>query len=254
MKKKKWSRNFAIFWIAALTLLSVFFYQNQKAIERHTLNRVLSFGYDAFGRNCFQLTLTGLVESMKSILPIGIICILVSLFTSGVMLKYHDRFSFMFRTFLDTLTSLPGFLIALSLSAFFSQNSGAFFIAAIIMVYPTLTRFFEGQVLKLKSEEFIKAAQSLGASSTYLFYRHYLPVLLRLLVSILPFIFTRLIIIETSLSFLGLGSAPKHETWGKLLYQGKDYFLEAPWIMATASIPLFLTLFSFHLLSESQQN
>ena len=76
------------------------------------------------------------------------------------------------------------------------------------------------------TEAHIEASHALGAAPFQIFQRHYLPELIRLLLSVLPFLLTRLILVETSLSFLGLGTVSTHDTWGRLLYQGKDYLME----------------------------
>ena len=249
MQKKIAGFSLLIFFAA-----SIYFYLNQSVIETHHLEYALHSGQDAFGRNCIKITLSSALESFFVILPVAGFCLLLTLMTSSLLMIKNTRLQFVLRTFLDTLTSLPGFLIALSLSALFSHASWAFFLAAVLLVYPGQTRFFESQILKLQTEDFILASSALGGTSLHQFKKHYLPELSRLLISILPFIFMRLLVIETSLTFLGLGSAPVHETWGRLLAQGKDYFLEAPWILCIASVPLFLTLFSFHLLSRTDQN
>ena len=251
---QRWAKIAAGIWIVVLILVANILHFKINQIEAHSLPDVLKTGYDAFGRNCIELTLTAILESFKTILPVSLLCMLASLLTVSAVLSRNPYVAFLLRAFLDTLSSLPGFLIALSLSVFFAEGSSTFILGAILMVYPSITRFLEGQILKLQTEEFIKATEAMGASPFYIFYYHYCPELLRMIIAILPFTFTRLILIETSLSFLGLGMAESHETWGRLLYQGKDYFLEAPWILITASLPLFLTLFSFHLLSSVDQN
>jgi len=76
---------------------------------------------------------------------------------------------------------------------------------------------------------------------------------LKLLVVIAPFLVTRLLLLETSLSFLGLGQVSEHETWGRLIYQGRDYLTEAPWILVIFSFPLCITLFSLHLISRDDR-
>ncbi len=240
-------------WISFFAIASIVAWINVGKIEAHQLPMILKQGHDAFGRNCIYLTLAAAFESFRAIIPVAILCFVASLATVSLVLTKNKHVAFGLKTFLDTVSSLPGFLIALSLSVLFANSSAAFILGALFLVYPSITRFLEGQILKLQTEEFIKATEALGAGPFYLFFHHYCPELCRMLIAILPFTFTRLLLIETSLSFLGLGMAENHETWGRLLYQGKDYFLEAPWILVTASFPLFLTLFSFHLLGDADQ-
>ena len=241
-------------WLMAFSL-AVFissFFQNQ--IEAHSLQNVLHWGQDAFGRNCIALTLSAALESFKAIVPVGLLCLGSSLVASSFTLTNNPRIAFLTRAALDTVSSLPGFLIALAISVFFPNSPFIFFLASLLIVFPNLTRFWESHLTKMKTEEYIRAAVALGASPFHLFFKQYLPELGRLLIAIFPFLLTRLLLIETSLSFIGLGRAPTHESWGRLLYQGKDYLIEAPWILGAAAIPLCLTLFSFHLLTHSDPN
>jgi ABC-type dipeptide/oligopeptide/nickel transport system permease subunit len=94
----------------------------------------------------------------------------------------------------------------------------------------------------------------MGANPAHLYLHYVIPELLSSVVAVFPFLMTRLILIETSFSFLGIQSFTRGETWGRLLYQGKDYLLEAPWIIAYVGAPLFLTLLAFHLLSDAERN
>ncbi len=241
-------------WLVLFFLLCLYFHSFQTQIETHTLGRVLAFGHDAFGRDCFKLTFISAFESFKIVIPIGFTCLVLSLLTASLAIYNGPKSAFLLRASLDTLSSLPGFLIALAMSAFFPGSPYVFLLAALFLVFPWLTRFWESQILKMRTEEYVTASVALGASPFQIFVRHLLPDLVRLLVSILPFLMTRLLLVETSLSFLGLGASPSHETWGRLLYQGKDYLIEAPWILGIVGVPLCLTLFSFHLLTRNEQN
>jgi peptide/nickel transport system permease protein len=192
-------------------------------------------------------------ESIRLVLPIGAICLGLSLLTSLLISFAGELSNFWMKTFLDTLSSLPGFLVALSLSVFFPNSQITLFIASFFMIFPWLTRLLESHLLSLKLKDYISASHALGASPGFIFLKHFLPDLLRRLTSVLPYLLTRLLLVETSLSFLGLGMAPEHETWGRLLYQGRDYLTEAPWILAITGIPLCITLFSLHLVTRDDR-
>jgi peptide/nickel transport system permease protein len=221
-------------------------------IEAHQLERNLHFGYDAFGRNCLALTLLALSRSILALIPVGALSLLTSIGIALLALINQERVRFFLRTTLDTLSALPGFLIALALGVIFPGSQATFYLGAMLLITPSLIRYFESQLLKMQNEPYIHASKALGATHPHLLSKHYLPALSKSVITILPFILTRLILIETSLSFLGLSATPEHETWGRLLGQGKDYLIEAPWILATAALPLCLLLGSFHLLSHKE--
>jgi peptide/nickel transport system permease protein len=247
---KKTLRFIGAFWISLMCLGAFFAFFKQDQFEIHSLQHVLQPGYDAFGRNCVFLLFSAAAQSIKIMLPVGVLCLSLALFLSSFALFKNERIQFVLRASLDTLSSLPGFLIALAIGVLFSHAAFTFWIGSLLLIVPSMTRYFESLILKLREEEYVHASEALGARPFHLWVHHYRPELLRLLAAILPFLIMRLILLETSLSFLGLGATPEHETWGRLLYQGKDYLLEAPWIMLITAAPLCLTLLSFHLLSD----
>lgn len=239
-------------WLSTFGSSACLAFLQRDRIEVHRLEVALSPGFDAFGRSCRELVAVAAGQSVRIMLPVGLFCILLSLILSSVALLKSSRLEFALRAFLDFLGALPGFLIALALGIFLPDASGTFLIGALLLAVPTLTRYFESQLRHLRFEPYILSAVALGAGPYHLWFRHYQPELLRMLRAILPFLALRLILLETSLSFLGLQPAPEHETWGRLLQQGKDYLLEAPWILFWGATPLALTLLSFHLLSREE--
>ncbi len=245
-------RAIAWSWLSISGLAAVLASFQRDAIETHHLERALIPGFDAFGRSCMDLVALSAGQSVRIMIPVALVCILLSLALSSVALLRNARLEFLLRSCLDFLSALPGFLIALAFGIFFSDGAGPFLLGALLLAAPTLTRFFESQLRHLRFEPFIQAAEALGAGPLHLWIRHYQPELIRMLRAILPFLALRLILLETSLSFLGLQQVPEHETWGRMLHQGKDYLIEAPWILYWAAIPLALTLTSFHLLSREE--
>lgn len=223
------------------------------AVEAHDLARALSPGFDAFGRACLSLTAVAAWRSFALLVPMSFLLIGLSLVAAFARFASGGRFDFVFRSVLDTVTSLPGLLIALAISAFLERQGWAFALACAISLIPYLLRYYEGQVSELQGRMYYQSSIALGAGSAHLYRRYIVPELVTSTISVFPFLMTRLILIETSLSFLGIQSFVEGESWGRLLYQGKDYLLEAPWIIASVGVPLFLTLLAFHLLSDPER-
>lgn len=247
-------KTFAKLWLgffACATIIAAWF---SNEIESHQLSRALTFGFDTFGRSVILLALDAAYQSFLTIFPIAALCMILALLASLIKTVNQPKLQFAWSTVVDTISSLPGFLIALSIGVFLGNQFSTVLLASVFLVLPYLIRFFESQIVHLQSQEYIFSAGALGGTRLHVFRWHLLPELARSVVSIFPFLMTRLLITETSLSFLGVSSDGSRETWGKLLYQGKDYLLEAPWICIFAGFPLFLTLLSFHLLSKPDQN
>jgi peptide/nickel transport system permease protein len=237
-----------LFFLCAALVATLF----KKPIQSHHLEQSLQFGFDPFGRNCILLALNAATQSLLEIIPLGFLCLLVSFFLSTLCFIKNSAFQFFWNVLWETIYSLPGFIIAISLTAFFPTTTLTFPFAILFLLIPYLIRFYEGQIQSLLTQEYMTQAIALGATPLHLFRVHIAPELLQATRAILPFLVTRLLIIETSLTFVGLKQPSEITSWGELLYMGKDYLLEAPWISFFTALPLFLTIFSFHLISKNE--
>lgn len=237
-----------LFFLCAALVATLF----KKPIQSHHLEQAYQFGFDPFGRNCILLALNAATESMMEIIPLGAICLLFSFVLSTLCFVRNTTFQFLWNVFWETIYSLPGFIIAISLTAFFPTTTLTFPLAILFLLIPYLIRFYEGQIQSLLTQEYMTQAIALGATPFHLFRVHIAPELIQATRAILPFLITRLLIIETSLTFVGLKQPGEVTSWGELLFLGKDYLLEAPWISFFTALPLFLTIFSFHLISKNE--
>lgn len=244
----KISQLWLLFFLCAALVATLF----QNPIQAHNLDRSLQFGFDPFGRNCILLALNAATRSLVEIAPLGFVCLFISFFLSTLCLIRSQTFQFAWNALWETVYSLPGFIIAISLTAFFPTTHLTFPLAVLFLLIPYLIRFYEGQIQSLITQEYVKQSIALGATPAYLFRTHIVPELLLATKAILPFLITRLLIIETSLTFVGMKQPTTVTSWGELLYMGKDYLLEAPWISFFTALPLFLTIFSFHLISKNE--
>jgi ABC-type dipeptide/oligopeptide/nickel transport system permease subunit len=246
----RFGKTWLLFFATASVIASLF----QREIQGHNLNQSLHFGFDPFGRNCILLSLNAAMNSMLEIIPLGLSCIAVTLLLSSLTLIKNETFRFFWNAGWEALYSLPGFIIAISLTAFAPTTPMTFPLAVLFLLIPYLIRFYEGQIHSLLQREYVQQSISLGAHGFHLFRKHIFPELLSASKAILPFLITRLLMIETSLTFVGMKQPSNTTTWGELLYLGKEYLLEAPWISFFTALPLFLTLFSFHLISKNDHS
>lgn len=212
--------------------------------------------HDVFGRNIFLLTLNAANISLFTLLPLAFIFLFSAILISLVVtiFRQDQLLVTFFQSVIDLLSSLPGLLLGLAVSAVSSGSTLGVLIATSIMVLPHLIRFFESQINSFKSQSFYASSEALGANAIHLSKTHLFPELLSLGVAIFPFILSRLLAIETSLAFLGIGALSSTDSWGQLISQGKDYLLEAPWLIGVSGLCLVLTLWSFHLLTKRESS
>ena len=179
-------------WLVFFGVAATFAFFFSDAVEAHQLNRTLLFGFDAFGRSCILLTLDVAFRSFSVVFPVSIACVLLSLIFSFVGMSKNSTFRFVWDAMIDTLSSLPSFLIALSLSVLFGNQWFTFILASLLLIIPFLIRFFESQIRHLSTQEFVAGAYALGGTRIHVFVRHFLPPLLHSILSVFPFLLTRL--------------------------------------------------------------
>lgn len=152
----------------------------------------------------------------------------------------------------EVMNSIPPLLLLLALVAVL-EKSTLWHIAVLIglMGWTSLTRFTRGEILKIKQLPYIEAAKALGFSQMRIVLRHILPNALSPLLIVLAFGMAGTILLEASLSFLGLGGGIEEVTWGKLLAQAR----EKPsnwWLAIFPGLAIFLTVMIFNFLGEKR--
>ncbi len=154
----------------------------------------------------------------------------------------------------EVMNSIPPLLLLLALVAVL-EKSTLWHIAVLIglMGWTSLTRFTRGEVLKIRELPYVEAAKALGFSPMRIALRHVLPNALSPLLIVLAFGMAGTILLEASLSFLGLGGGIEEVTWGKLLAQAR----EKPnnwWLALFPGLAIFLTVMIFNFLGEKEWN
>jgi peptide/nickel transport system permease protein len=150
----------------------------------------------------------------------------------------------------DVQASLPFILIALTLLAFFGNSITLFVVLMGLNGWENYARLARGVVLSAASQPYAKAVKALGASPLRLYLRHLLPNVAGVLIVQFTLNFPQTILLETGLSFLGLGIQPPLTSLGQLLGEGRDFLLNAWWIAVFPGIVIVLTTLSISLIGD----
>ncbi|HCL63396.1 MAG TPA: peptide ABC transporter permease [Rhizobium sp.] len=150
----------------------------------------------------------------------------------------------------DVQTALPSLFIALTFLAFFGNNIFLFIILVSLEGWDRYARLARGQVISEQSADYIKAVEALGAGPGRVVFRHLLPNIAASLVVQATLNFPATILLETSLSFLGLGIQPPGTSLGLMLGEGRSYLLNAWWIAVLPGIVIFLTTLAMSLFGD----
>jgi peptide/nickel transport system permease protein len=150
----------------------------------------------------------------------------------------------------EAFLALPFLITAIALAAFLGPSLTNAMIAIGLSAMPVFVRLTRGQVLSVKTEEYVEGARSIGLRSFSIITRYILPnVFAPILVQATLTIATA-IIAEASLSFLGLGQQPPAPSWGSMLNVAKNFLSQAPWMAMWPGIAIFLVVIGFNLLGD----
>src|SRR5215831_4863421 len=144
-------------------------------------------------------------------------------------------------TLADAQLAFPFILLAIGIIAVLGPSFPTLIVVIGLSGWVTYARVLRSQVLVLRSREFVDAIQALGGSAARVIVRHVLPNVLSSLVVIATLELARAIVLEATLSFLGLGVQPPTPSWGGMVYEGREYLDTAWWISTAPGVVLMLT-------------
>jgi peptide/nickel transport system permease protein len=150
----------------------------------------------------------------------------------------------------DIVLSFPGLLLALTIVAMLGPTITTVILALSMRGWVVYARVARGQAMALSKFQFIEAAQSIGAPAPWVLFRHLLPNLLPSIVTVAVLELARMVLAESSLSFLGLGVQPPGISWGLMLAEGRNYMLTAPWLVTLPGVAIALTVLSANIISS----
>ena len=215
-------------------------------IERH---RFL-FGGDANGRDLLTRTLAAGRVSMIIGLLATTVAIVIGVLYGAAAGYLGGRVDAVMMRIVDVLYSLPFIFFVIMLVVFFGRNFMLMFIAIGAVEWLDMARIVRGQTLSIKQQEYVLAAQALGVSSAGVIRRHVLPNTLGPVAVYTTLLVPRVILLESFLSFLGLGVQEPMTSWGVLIAEGAKNIQDAAYMLVFPSIFLVLTLLSLNFIGD----
>tara|TARA_Y100000768_G_scaffold386352_1_gene374564 strand:- start:836 stop:1687 length:852 start_codon:yes stop_codon:yes gene_type:complete len=150
----------------------------------------------------------------------------------------------------DVLYGLPFIIFIILLLVIFESNIWLLFAAIGAVEWLTMARIVRAQVIGLKNQEFVLAAKAMGVSNLSLFRRHLLPNILGPIAVYATLTIPQVMLLESFLSFLGLGIQPPMSSWGSLINDGVQYMQEHSWLLIYPGITFTITLFALNFFGD----
>ncbi len=207
-------------------------------------------GTDPLGRDLLARLLQGGRVSLLIGLSATAVSLLIGVLYGGVSGFAGGRADALMMRIVDILYALPYTVFVIILMVFFGRNFLFLFLAIGAVEWLTMARIVRGQVLSLREREFVEAARALGLGRARILIRHILPNTLGPVIIYATLTVPRVMLLEATLSFLGLGVQPPMSSWGLLIKEGVETMEEYPWLLLFPSIVFSATLFALNALGD----
>jgi len=213
-------------------------------------DKVSWLGADALGRDVLSRIIHGARISMLVAFAavgiagtIGVVLGLIAGFYGGIVESVIMRIA-------DVQLSIPFIVLALALVAAIGPGLGNIIIVLGITAWVPYARVVRAEVLSVKQEEYIEAARTLGVADFRLMWRHILPNVFGATIVIGTIEMARMVIAESSLSFLGLGVPPSVATWGTMVADGRNYLSTGWWVSTLPGMAILLTVVALNIVGD----
>ncbi len=207
-------------------------------------------GADQLGRDQFLRLIYGGRVSLTIAYLASVITVFIGI-TLGLLAGYYGRaVDDLLSWAINTLSAIPPLFLLLIASAVWQPSTEVLVVVLAALGWVGTSRLVRGEVLSLKERDYVLAARALGASDFRILISHILPNVFSIVMVTMTIIAGNLILIESGLSYLGVGIQPPTPTWGNMLTDSRSYFVTGVHLVFTPGILIMITVLCFYLVGD----
>jgi peptide/nickel transport system permease protein len=209
-------------------------------------------GTDDLGRDVLSRTMygarTSLLISVATLLAGGLLGVALGVVSGYLGGTWVDS---VLQRVMDALMAIPAIVLLLFVAALLGPSVRNTVIALSLLVIPSFNRVARGEMLRIREETYIEAARAVGCGTRRILFRYGLPNLMGPLFVVASLTFATVLIAESALSFLGIGTPPPTPSWGRMLSEASHQLEIAPWMAIFPGLVLSVSVLAFNLLGDA---
>ena len=212
------------------------------------------FGTDYLGRDLFVRTMLGVQVTLVVAVVASVVSLVIGVLYGATAGFIGGRVDAVMMRLVDTLYATPFIFFVILLLVVFERNFLLIFVAIGAINWLDMARIVRGQTLSLREREFVESARLIGVSTPRIILRHIAPNLIGVVIVYVTLTIPQAILIESFLSFLGLGVQEPMSSWGALVNDGAQDMESAPWTLVFPAAFLTVTLYCFNYIGDGMRD